>query len=115
MLEKKHFLLFALLLCWMSCNSSPTVPVPPPEMIVVNAPSEDGYAVVFGKPGAAIVGDSILVFNKNISRGVVTPVEEDGSFEVEIEASAGDRLSIQTIRNDLISENETVVVVPGGP
>ena len=114
MLEKKLFALLILLFVWVGCNSSPTVPVPPPEMIVVYAPSADGYALVFGKPGTAVVGDTVVVFNNNIGRGVVALVEEDGSFETEVEASGGDRLSIQIIRDDLISEDETVVIVPDG-
>ena len=103
--------LFVLLVS-IGCNSSPTVPVPPPEMIIVYAPSDEGIATVLGKPGSAVVGDSVLVFNKNLGLGVVSLAEDDGSFEAEIEASPGHRLSIQLIRGDMISEDETIVVVP---
>lgn len=103
---------FFVFLVSIGCNSSPTVPVPPPEMIIVHAPSDEGMATVLGMPGSAIVGDSVMVFNKNLGLGVVSLAEDDGSFEAEIEASSGHRLSIQLIRDDMISENETIVVVP---
>ncbi len=95
----------------VGCNSSPTVPIPPPELIIVEAPNEEGFSQVTGEPGAAEEDDVVLVFNKNLGEGVMTMAKEDGSFEVEIEAEIGDKISVQIKRDDAVSDDEVVIEV----
>ncbi len=101
-----------LILSIIACNSSPTVPVPPPESIVVYPPNEEGFAMVEGKPAAVDMDDLILVFNQKTGAGVVTGAEDDGSFSTRIEAEVGDTITVQVIRDDEVSENETLKTVP---
>ncbi|MCP4678840.1 MAG: hypothetical protein GY854_25805 [Deltaproteobacteria bacterium] len=92
----------------VGCNSSPTVPLPPPELVHVDPPDEDGFSLIKGEPGAAEEDDVILVFNKTLGEGVMTVAEKDGSFEVEIEAEIGDKISLQIKRDDTVSDDELV-------
>ncbi len=101
-----------LIISIIACNSSPTVPVPPPESIVVYPPNEEGFAMVEGKPAAVDIGDLVLVFNQNMGAGVVTGAEDDGSFSTRIEAEIGDTITVQVIRDDEVSEDETLKTVP---
>ncbi len=87
-----------------SCVNTPTVPMPPPDsaQFSVTAPDADGIAHITGLAGAfpewsgaenRIYG---FVLNLDTDRGVIEPVNMDGSFEAWIEALTGDQLSIQT-------------------
>ncbi len=103
-----------ILLCGvLGCNSTPTVPVPPPEVISVSAP-QDGYVTVMLNAGEAEQGDIVLVFNEMDGAGVMERIDNpDGSFEVEVEAVASDRLYIQIKQdNELSKEEEHIVPNP---
>ena len=99
----------------VGCNTSPTVPIPPPEAIIVEPPNEEGFSQVKGEPGAAKEDDVVLVFNMDLGKGVMTVAEDDGSFEVEIEAEIGDKISVQIKRDDTVSDNEVVKEVKAVP
>jgi hypothetical protein len=96
----------------VACNSSPTVPLPPPEVINVTAPDEYGFVWVMGESEYG-VDDIALVFNEDSEEGSMSPVLSDGSFEIEIEAEVGDTLVIQIMHDGVLSE-EAVETVPSG-
>ena len=104
---------FVVGLVLASCASSPTVPVPPPEMWGVDAPDAEGYARVIGKPGAAEAGDEVLVFNEDLDVGAIGVAEEDGSFEVWVEADPGDTILLQIKRDDILSSTDNRTVPAG--
>jgi len=93
------------LLFLLSCDNTPTVPVPPPEMVTV-MPPESGIATVIGDPQAASEDDVVLVFNEDQGIGVMTTALKDGSFVTEIEADVGDLLIIQIKRDNILSREE---------
>jgi len=92
------------------CNSSPTVPIPPPTMISVSEPDNLGYVTVMGQIGAAEWGDVVLVFNDNTGEGAMKDAESDGSFEVVIAADHNHILVIQIKREDRFSQEAEVTV-----
>ena len=102
----KILLITALfLLFWSGCNSSPTVPVPPPTAIQTTIPDADGYVTVSGAPTPAYgLDDVALVFNDNSGDGVMTDVKANGSFQTRIMAQYNDLLIIQIKRHNKISE-----------
>jgi len=96
----------ASVLVLSSCDNTPTVPVPPPEVIAVSSPT-DGFSQVLIDPGEAVQGDIVLVFNENSGYGVMERIENpDGSLEVEIEAEVGDKLYIQIKHDNRLSIEE---------
>ncbi len=110
----------ALLLLWAltlilpaGCNSTPTVPVPPPEMnaITVTSPDINGVVTVNGDPGAAYNGDIIMIFNEDSGAGVMVEAMADGSFEASLEAQIAHQLLVQIKRDNLLS-GEQVLDVP---
>ncbi|MCP4606717.1 MAG: hypothetical protein GY847_40450 [Proteobacteria bacterium] len=102
----------ACLFLLVSCNSSPTVPVPPPEMWEVWPPNDEGYSVVIGQPDSAEEGDMALVTNEDLDLSEMEKVESDGSFEVEIEADIGDTIVLQILHNDSVSKKTQKEVPP---
>lgn len=96
----------------LSCNNSPTVPIPPPEAWYIISPNEDGYAVVIGEPGAADPGDVAVVHNKNSDEYAAEGVESDGSFEVEIIAEVGDKIVLHIIHDSKYSDESDEKEVP---
>jgi hypothetical protein len=95
-----------------SCDNTPTVPVPPPEVLLVSAPV-GGYSQVLIDPGEAEQGDIVLVFNENSGFGVMERIEsQDGSLAVDVEAEAQDRLVIQIKHDNELSIEEAHTVPP---
>ncbi|MBN2530276.1 MAG: hypothetical protein JXR76_28050 [Deltaproteobacteria bacterium] len=103
-----------IILFWLAsvgCNSSPTVPVPPPQAVQTTIPDTDGFVTVSGSPDDRYGLDDIaLVFNDNSGDGVMTDVENDGSFETRIRAQYHDLLLIQIKRMDKLSQSVSVTV-----
>ena len=99
-------------LTFTSCNSSPTVPVPPPTMTKVTTTDPDnlGYVTVIGEANAAKWGDIVLVFNDNTGVGAMKDAEIDGSFEVAIAAQKTHVLVLQIMRNAQLSDPEEITV-----
>jgi len=94
----------------IGCNSTPTVPVPPPEFCDVTVPDTDGISVVTCDDGET-ARNVALVYNDNWGQGVMQETEEDGSFVVEIEANSGDELLVQMKFGNTLSA-ETALYVP---
>ncbi|MBN2341190.1 MAG: hypothetical protein JXX29_24415 [Deltaproteobacteria bacterium] len=91
-----------------SCNSSPTVPVPPPQatLIQTSVPDADGYVTVSGGPDERYgLDDVALVFNDNTGVGAMTDVEADGGWETRIAAQLNHILVIQIKRDNQISDS----------
>ena len=101
---------------FLGCNSSPTVPVPPPNatLIQTSIPDGDGFVTVSGMPDARYgLDDVALVFNDNSGDGVMTDVKQNGSFQARIVAQVNDLLIIQIKRENQVSEPvEKTVVSP---
>jgi hypothetical protein len=92
------------------CNSTPTVPVPPPEFCGASAPDTDGISIVTCDEGQT-ARNVALVYNDDWGSGVMQETNDDGSFTVEIEANSGDGLIIQMKYGSRLSA-ETYVTVP---
>jgi len=91
------------------CDNTPTVPVPPPEQCAVDPPDGDGRCAVRCE-GGYTARDVALVYNDNWGAGVMQETEEDGSFETQIEATAGDVLLIQIKYDRRLSAEEAMTV-----
>ncbi|MBN2716385.1 MAG: hypothetical protein JXX14_11060 [Deltaproteobacteria bacterium] len=104
----KTTLVTIILVLWgAGCNSSPTVPVPPPQatLIQTSVPDPDGFVTVSGAPDPRFgIDDVALVFNDNRGIGVMTDVQQNGAFETRITAQLNDLLIIQIKRDNKISE-----------
>ncbi len=101
------------LLVLAGCDSTPTVPVPPPEVsaISMTPPDAAGNVTVTGAPNAAGPGDVVLIFNQDLGSGVMEEAGLDGSFTAVLKAEVGDQLFIQIKRDNELS-NEEVGKVP---
>ena len=82
--------LVLLLLSFGSCNSTPTLPLPPP-VAQVSTPDETGFALVEGE---AQEDAYIFVLNETRDAGVITKADQDGLYSVRIQALSDDRLVI---------------------
>jgi hypothetical protein len=101
----------ALLGLVAGCNSTPTVPVPPPEFCGISAPDEDaGTAVVTCEAGQT-ARNIALVFNDDLGHGVMQETNDAGAFSAEVEANVGDTIIIQMKYDDRLSA-EVVEFVP---
>lgn len=90
---------------------SPTLPLPPPlqEAITVSPPDADGWVLVTGEPEAMDDGEQAVIINRRTFYGWIVPVDESG-FEVEVQAQAGDWLSIQRRDGDEMGQSIQVQV-----
>ena len=92
------------------CNSTPTVPVPPPEFCDVSPPNVEGLCTVGCEEGQT-ARNIALVYNDSWGSGVMQETEEDGSFEVEVDCTEADTLIIQ-IKYDRKLSAEVALTVP---
>jgi hypothetical protein len=100
------------LVVFAGCDSTPTVPVPPPEIsaISVTPPDVAGNVNVVGDPKAAGAGDVVLIFNQDLGSGVMEEAGPDGSFTAVLKAEVGDQLLVQIKRDNELSDEEYKVV-----
>jgi len=92
------------------CNSTPTVPVPPPEFCGVTATDVAGIYTASCEAGQT-ARNVALVYNENWGEGVMQETNEDGSFAAEIEANPGDEIIIQIKYGNRLSA-EVFEIVP---
>jgi hypothetical protein len=92
----------AIIAIAIGCNSTPTVPVPPPEVCSATAPDVDGFSQVECKKGLT-VRNIALVFNDYQGQGVMKETNEDGSFLTELPAESGDLIYIQIMYDERLS------------
>jgi len=104
--------LATLFVCFAACNSTPTVPVPPPEMTFVStsSPNPENSVIVSGESSAAHEGDIVLLFNDDSGKGVMSEAMIDGSFELTIFAETGNVLILQIKRDNVLSVEKELVV-----
>jgi hypothetical protein len=102
--------LSALLAIATGCNSTPTVPVPPPEFCGITAPDEDAGTAVVSCEAGETDRNIALVFNDDLHRGVMQETNDAGAFSVEVEANAGDTILIQMKYDDRLSAEITEFV-----
>jgi hypothetical protein len=102
-------LVFAAHVALVSCMGTPTLPAPPPNRAQFDAlepPDADGFVTVTAAAGAFPEWDMEanrvygIVVNTRTHRGVIEPVDNDGSFSALIEAEGGDVLNIRTRFSD---------------
>jgi hypothetical protein len=92
-----------------ACDSTPTVPVPPPEICAVSAPDETGLCTVGCEQGYT-QRDVALVYNENWGSGLMQETEDDGSFQLGIEADVGDVLIVQLKHENRLSAEVRLTV-----
>lgn len=95
------------------CDSSPTVPVPPPQatLIKTTTPDVNGFVTVTGAPDPRFgIQDVALVFNDDTGVGAMTDVEDNGGFETRIQAQINHLLVIQILRGGRVSQGTEIPV-----
>ena len=102
--------LSALFAITTGCNSTPTVPVPPPEFCGVTTPDAFGIAVVTCDAGQT-ARNIALVYDEDWGQGVMQETNPDGSFSTEIEATIDDTIIVQIKYDDRLSA-EVYMTVP---
>jgi hypothetical protein len=93
-----------------ACDSTPTVPVPPPEFCAASAPDADDMCTVSCE-SSTTVKDVALVYNEVRGEGVMRATEPDGSFAVQVAAQEGDDIIVQMKQDNHLSA-EIWLVVP---
>lgn len=100
--------LLSALLC-ASCNTTPTLPLPPP-LATVDVPDERGIALVQGEAEAK---SYISVLNERTASGKITQADDEGTWKVEIEAQSGDPLTIwQEVDGETSEQKHAFVPFP---
>jgi hypothetical protein len=72
-----------------SCSTTPTLPLPPP-LVVVGVPF-DGFAEVEGDVSSLAY---VSVLNERTEDGVITRANGEGHFKTRIAAESGDLLTV---------------------
>jgi hypothetical protein len=101
----------ALIATATGCNSTPTVPVPPPEFCGIAVPDADAGTAVVSCEAGQTDRNIALVFNEDVGRGVMQETDDAGAFSAEVEATTGDQIIIQMKYDDRLSA-EVVEYVP---
>jgi len=93
------------------CNSTPTVPVPPPEFCGIGPLDADAGTAVVSCEAGQTARNIALVYNDDLGHGVMQETNDAGAFSAEVEANAGDTIIIQIKYDDRLSA-EVVEFVP---
>lgn len=101
------FIVFAALPL-ASCNTTPTLPLPPP-VASASAPDEQGFALVRGEASAEAY---VSILNERSESGVITRADPAGRFEALIRAQVGDPLTIRQEIDGELSEPFYTTVLP---
>ena len=92
-----------------SCNTTPTLPLPPP-IASASSPDSQGFALISGQANSFAY---VSVLNERTDEGVITRADQDGAFETRIQAQVGDLLTIwQEVANQVGELKQTVVPPP---
>ncbi len=114
--ETRHFwrapLLGVILLAFLGCNNTPTVPLPPPDVTVISSsePDENGVVIVTGDEEAAEPESIVLLYNDTTKAGVMEPANAAGAFEAAVPAEAGDVLVLRYMIDDEISYKNIITI-----
>ena len=93
-----------------ACDSTPTVPVPPPEICEASVPTAEDLCTVTCESSSTLK-DVALVYNDSIGEGVMRATADDGSFSVDVTAQSGDDIIVQMKQDDRLSA-EVWLIVP---
>lgn len=92
-----------------SCNTTPTLPLPPP-IASAETPDEQGFALVQGEAHAL---SYVSILNERTDAGVITRADQEGKFKARIAAEVGDLLTIwQEVAGEIGELKQTVVPRP---
>ena len=100
---------FGVGLAATACDSTPTVPVPPPEFCAASAPDADDMCTVTCESSSTLKNVA-LVYNESIGEGVMRATEPDGSFEVQIPAQVDHEIIVQMKQDNHLSAEEYLLV-----
>ena len=89
----------------VSCNNTPTLPLPPP--VAQATLDETGFALVVGEVHPLAY---VSVLNERTDQGVITRGNQEGHFETRIEAEVGDQLTVWQDLGGEISEPKYTTV-----
>jgi hypothetical protein len=90
------------------CNSTPTLPLPPP-VVDVGTPNSQGLVTVRGD---VLPLAYVSVFNERTEAGLIVRADREGAFEVTIEAEVGDLISVWSEIDGELSERKHASVPP---
>jgi hypothetical protein len=89
----------------VSCNNTPTLPLPPP--VAQATIDEQGFALVVGEVHALAY---VSVLNESTDQGVITRADDEGHFETRLAAEVGDLLTVwQDIGGEISEPKYTTV------
>jgi hypothetical protein len=94
------------LLSVASCNTAPTLPLPPP-VANVSLPSSAGLVIV---EGMAKSRATMFLYNEQAEAGVIGRADEAGSFVLAIEAMSGDSLTLWQEHSGTPGQQRTLTV-----
>jgi len=106
----RHLAPLALLLsvlAFQACNTTPTLPLPPPVVSSISTPDANGLVSV---RGTALQRAYVSVLNDNSNEGVITRADDAGAFSAEIAAQAGDRLELWQEQDGELGEHVDIGV-----
>jgi len=111
MIFSRQTIVFALVTAMgilVSCTSTPTIPLPPPNALST-APNMDGLVTITGN--GALAGAVVIAYNENVGNGVLTTASDAGEFSLELAASVGDSILVWQ-RAGAQSGEQVNIVVP---
>jgi hypothetical protein len=89
----------------VSCNNTPTLPLPPP--VAQATLDEQGFALVVGEVHALAY---VSVLNESTDQGVITRADDEGHFETRLAAEVGDLLTVwQDVAGEISEPKYTTV------
>lgn len=92
-----------------ACNTTPTLPLPPP-IAIAEAPDEQGFALVRGEAKSR---SYVSILNERTDQGVITRADDEGKWEARIAARIGDSLTVwQEIDGEAGEPNFIEVMAP---
>lgn len=103
----------AVALAVSACNLTPGVPMPPPprENFTIKEAHEDCRGImvveVIADPYTFEAGELVLITNTVTRVGIMAPVENDGSLNVEVPVANGEKIAI---RRRTIEGNESMPI-----
>lgn len=80
-----------------SCNTTPTLPLPPP-LATASVPDEQGFSLVEGQAEADAYVSVLNEDSPETEKGVITQADQEGAYSVKVKAKSDDRLIVwQTV------------------
>lgn len=90
-----------------SCSATPTLPLPPPAVSLLSAPSSTGLVTV---EGTAKSRAAMFLYNEDTENGTIGRADEQGLFVLVVEGQSGDTLTLWQESGTDTGERKTLVV-----